>query len=521
MNSMQMPQQAPAQKMGLGAMIQAKGVKGAGASKQNMAQMMASAEKMSDAELADVLAGKSVQVDQFAAMLAAMGRESLRKAVAGAQAGQAKKPSQREQMLARMAPQPQAPAGLDALPAENMDQMGQGMAEGGIIGFSKGDPEGVKDPDKQTPSERAMAEYIRKIQGSSLFNSQVSPQTPAPIVDPSTVVNSGSSAFMQDSQRTLANRQLEIERQKLIAKFGLKTGPVGYFTSSPQERSEAQSIIEFLRTATPQQLTEFAKTNALPAETRGGTEDPAGAVVSTAATTGTPPARTPPAGNQPLGGAPRGTAPGIAPPAVAAPEQRKSFLDGLDEGADDNAKRIAEGKKQAQGEFLLNLGASLLSTPNLGRALSKGIERGLPGLAANRKEANALVKEQRDYRLNMARAKEAAAQGNDELAFKYAKLAEDSKYQVGMVAAANMRASGAGGASDTRLATAAMNKAQDQLKLAMGDPRQRRSLGTPEAQQAFLNNAFQSNLSILSGQGPVTPSIPTYGAPPQGAVTRE
>ena len=511
MNSMQMPQQAPAQKMGLGAMIQAKGVKGAGASKQNMAQMMASAEKMSDAELADVLAGKSVQVDQFAAMLAAMGRESLRKAVAGAQAGQAKKPSQREQMLARMAPQPQAPAGLDALPAENMDQMGQGMAEGGIIGFSKGDPEGVKDPDKQTPSERAMAEYIRKIQDSALFNREVEPSPSTPPIyetDPQAAADRAAIAsFGRKSMDVLGGvaeapfRALGSASNYLINRPLRAAGvPIPEVPAQFRYGAEAPKAPAAGETIGPQGLAPLRQT---PATEKAGA---------------TPPAQT---SGVPTGGAPRGTAPGIAPPAVAAPEQRKSFLDGLDEGADDNAKRIAEGKKQAQGEFLLNLGASLLSTPNLGRALSKGIERGLPGLAANRKEANALVKEQRDYRLNMARAKEAAAQGNDELAFKYAKLAEDSKYQVGMVAAANMRASGAGGASDTRLATAAMNKAQDQLKLAMGDPRQRRSLGTPEAQQAFLNNAFQSNLSILSGQGPVTPSIPTYGAPPQGAVTRE
>lgn len=467
---MQMPQQAPAQKMGLGAMIQAKGVKGAGASKQNMAQMMASAEKMSDAELADVLAGKSVQVDQFAAMLAAMGRESLRKAVAGAQAGQAKKPSQKDQMLARMTPQPQAPAGLDALPAENMDQMGQGMAEGGIIGYSGERGSVVSDPQAQADREALLAtgRYILDAAGN--------------IVEaPFKALGTVSDYFIN---RPLRAAGVPIPRVPPQFRYGAET---------PRPTSNVPTA---------------------------ESEESAGALTSlvTPKTGATPPAQT---SGVPTGGAPSGTAPGIAPPAVAAPERRKSFLDGLDEGADDNAKRIAEGKKQAQGEFLLNLGASLLSTPNLGQALSKGIQTGLPGLAANRKEANALVKEQRDYRLNMAKAREAAAQGNDDLAFKYAKLAEDSKYQVGMVAAANMRASGAGGASDTRLATAAMNKAQDQLKLAMGDPRQRRSLGTPEAQQAFLNNAFQSNLSILSGQGPVTPSIPTYGAPPQGAVTRE
>jgi hypothetical protein len=111
----------------------------------------------------------------------------------------------------------------------------------------------------------------------------------------------------------------------------------------------------------------------------------------------------------------------------------------------------------------------------------------------------------------MAKAKEAAAQGNDDLAFKYAKLAEDSKYQAGMVAAANMR-----GAGNNQFAIAAMNKAQAQLEAALKDNRQKKGLSTPEAQSIYLNNAFLSNLSILSGQGPVTPRIPTYGALPEG-----
>lgn len=496
MNSMQMPQQAAAQSAGLGAMIQAKGSAGAGAPKQTMNEMMALAQKLPDSELADVLAGKSVRVPQFAAMLAAMGRDSLRTAVAGAQAGQAKEPNKKDQMLAKM-------SGINALPAQNMEQMGEGMAEGGIIGFSKGDPEGVKDPDKQTPSERAMAEYIRKINNSSLFNQQVEPSPSTPPV------------YETDPQAA-ADRAA-------IASFGRKSMDVlGGVAEAPFKAlgSASNFLINRPLRAAGVPIPE------VPAQFRYGAPAPKTTTAGDASNyegievppkVGAAPPPPPKTGVDQTGGAPRGTAPGVAPPAVAAPEQRKSFLDGLDEGADDNAKRMAEGKSQAQGEFLMQLGASLLGTPNLGQALQQGVQKGLPGLAASRKEANAILKEQREYKLNMAKAKEAAAQGNDDLAFKYAKLAEDSKYQAGMVGAAMARSGG----GDNRISVAAMNKAQEQLKLAMGDPRQKRTLGTPEAQQAFLNNAFQSNLSILSGQGPVTPRIPTYGEIPQGAVTRE
>jgi hypothetical protein len=425
-----------------------------------------------------------------------MGRDSLRTAVAGAQAGQDKGPNKKDQMLAKM-------SGINTLPAPNMETVS--AAEGGIIGFSGEKDSDVKDPDKQTPSERAMAEYIRKIQNSSLFNQQVAPSPSTP------------SVYDTDPQAK-ADREA-------IASFGRKAFDV--------TGSIAEAPFKGLGTASDFLINRPLRAMGVPiprvpSQFRYGAEEPkaptAGETIGPQVTAFQPQANEkagaappPKTGVDQTGGAPRGTAPGIAPPAVAAPEQRKSFLDGLEDNSADNAKRIAEGKNQAQGEFLMQMGASLLGNPNLGRALQQGIQSGLPGLAANRKEANALIKEQGEYRLNMAKAKEAAAQGNDDLAFKYAKLAKDSEYQAGMVGAAMARS----GAGDNRISIAAMNKAQEQLKLAMGDQRQKRALGTPEAQQAFLNNAFQSNLSILSGQGPVTPRIPTYGEIPQGAVTRE
>ena len=434
MNSMQMP--SPAAGAGLGAMIQAKGTAGAGAPKKTMNEIMAMADKLPDSELADVLSGKSVRVPQFAAMLAAMGRESLRKAVAGAQAGQAKEPSRKDQMLARMQPQvppaPPAEAGLASLPAPNMETVS--AAEGGIIGYAGEDGSFVEDP-------------LASLSGNS------------------------PDAMAADRAR------VEEIRARRAAE-------------------EEEMRQRFLRQAAPQMAAPV-------------TPPPAAS-----APAAQPPAVTPPPSPVASTAAPRPAAPGIAPPSAAAPERRKSFLDGLEDTSEDVNKRIADSKSQAQGEILMQLGASLMGTPNLGQALMQGTQKGLPGLAASRKEANSIIKDQREYRLSMAKAKEAAAQGNDDLSFKYAKLAEDSKYHAGRVA------SRAGG-GNTRLATTAMNKAQEQLKLAMADPRQRRNLSTPEAQQTFLNNAFQSNLSILSGEGPATPSIPTYGAPPQGAVTRE
>jgi hypothetical protein len=438
---MQMP--SPAAGAGLGAMIQAKGTAGAGAPKKTMNEMMALADKLPDSELADVLSGKSVRVPQFAAMLAAMGRESLRKAVAGAQAGQAKEPSKKDQMLARMQPQaqppmpPQAVAGLASLPAPNMETVS--AAEGGIIGFSGEVDSFVEErEDRRTPFDIMLGNRYRPPRNQ--------PVTPDP-----------------------TNRNID------MVTGAISTGAIPYADAKLDNQINIDNQM-----------------SAAPSETGAA-----------------------PSGAAPAGTTPR--APGGGAPFAAAPERRKSFLDGLEDNSEDVAKRIAQGKSQAQGEFLLQLGASLMGTQNLGRALQQGIQTGLPGIVANRKEANALVKEQRDYRLNMAKAKEAAAQGNDDLTFKYAKLAEDSKYQAGMVGAAMAR----GGNLTAKQFEAARKAADTALDNELKRLGPRARLMTPEQRDAFRTEAYNRTLqTIQSGVMPQAPG-PQFQEPPSGAVTRE
>jgi hypothetical protein len=439
MNSMQMPSQAAG--AGLGAMIQAKGSAGAGAPKKTMNEMMALADKLPDSELADVLSGKSVRVPQFAAMLAAMGRESLRKAVAGAQAGQAKEPSRKDQMLARMQPQvppaPPAEAGLASLPAPNMETVS--AAEGGIIGYSGAEGSSVEDP------------------------------------------LAGLSGNSPDAMAADRARVEEIRARRAA--------------------EEEEMRQRFLRQAAPQMA---APTPVPEIEDPRVSPTPVG-------TAPIPPSARPP------GATPSPSAPGIAPPSAAAPERRASPIDQLMAPTEDVAKQVASSKNQAQGEFLLQLGASLMNTQNLGVALGKGVQAGLPGLAANRREINAIQKDQRDYQLNLSKAQEAAAQGKDELAFKYADLAEKSQYHAGLVAAR------AGGGNLTAKQFDAARKAADtalENELKRLGPRAR--LMTPEQRDAFRTEAYNRTLqTIQSGVMPPAPGIPTVSAPPQGAVTRE
>jgi len=107
----------------------------------DMASMLAKARGYPDWRLADVLSGKDLSIPQYAAMAEAMGRKDLRQAVNGQQAQQqAQQPSIKEQLLAEQqaAQMPQMVAGIDQLPAPNMEAMGEGMAGGGIIAFERG-----------------------------------------------------------------------------------------------------------------------------------------------------------------------------------------------------------------------------------------------------------------------------------------------------------------------------------------------------------------------------------------------
>jgi hypothetical protein len=107
-----------------------------GSGSRDMAAIMERVRKMSDSQLADILAGKDVSIPQFAAMTEAMGRKQLRQAVDGAQAQQqAQQPSIKEQLLAEQRA-PRAVAGIDQLPAANMESID--MASGGIVAFDNG-----------------------------------------------------------------------------------------------------------------------------------------------------------------------------------------------------------------------------------------------------------------------------------------------------------------------------------------------------------------------------------------------
>ena len=442
------------QSAGLGAMLQARGSAGAGATKDSMNELMAMARGLPDSELADVLAGKSVRVPQFAAMLEAMGRKSLHNAVQGAQAGAMKQPNKKEQMLAEL--QGGQAAGLAAVPAPNMEQMGEGMADGGIVAFSGKDGSSVEDP-------------LAQFSG----------------ITPEALAADAARIDRLNAERILAE---EIQRRAFLRQAAPHMLPPVVVTAEP-EGSLTEGITPSSVAASEAQLPK---------------------TIASTAPAGPGPART-------NAVAPKAGLDALTAARAEAPAGRKSPIDELTAPLEEIRKQIASGKEQAQGEFLMTLGARIMRTPNLGAAIGQGIQEGLPGLAANRKEANMLMKDQRDYNLNLAKAKEAAAQGRDDLAFKYADLAEKAQYHAGMIGAYMARASGAGGNLTYKQYDSARKAADAALENELKRLGPRARLMTPEQRDAFRTEAYNRTLqAIQSGVMPTAPDPRVVSELPQG-----
>jgi len=497
-----------------------------GRSPESMSQTMALAKQMSDMQLADVLAGKSMNIPQYVAMTEAMGRKQLRTAMQGVTAmGSAKQPTEREKLLSEMMPRQAAPsvmnappqgaapqgAGLDQLPADNM----QGLADGGIVAFAGKDNDQVVSSGMSVPEGKAEdSDWWQKIKDWAW-------------VDPEKVKKNGKSnayeypALGNVIERPVPYTPLSNVPSSISAFPNDKIPP--RFVDASTLPTPASSVLappfEGVGTGTPS-----SKPNAAPPKTDAAAAPKTGAGPST----GSGPGGGGPGGGGPGGGLPQTDLASFAEKQaelLRPKERNKDYYEALTKPTEDIAKLVASGKEQAQGEFLLNIGAALMSTPNIGLALSKGVQAGLPGLAASRKEINALTKDQRDYQFNIAKAKEARDQGDEMLALNYLKLAEESKYHAGIVGAAMARATAGGSkgsdAISSRESIAAYSKAQGMLTEALKDPRQKRALSTPEAQREYLEKSFQTAIDLIRKNGLTGPTGPkTYDNPGEDSIFR-
>jgi hypothetical protein len=376
-----------------------------GKSPENMGAMMAIARKMSDAQLAQVLQGKSLDVPQYVAMTEAMGRKQLRTAVEGAQASQ-QQPSLKEKLMGEYQQEQQAPAapqggGVAAIPAPNMAP--QNMAGGGIIAFDEG------------------GEIPRFNEGGNWFTE------------------------FRDSLYSPEERRLEAMKRGRIA-------------DEPTDALSQNQINSILRGKTPgpaeapmppasmQKEIDDSKMRLFKQEMA----DKEAAANAKPSIVSAPPVTTKKSGLEAIVNAQNKAASAAEePPKSQASQDYLAKLEGL------TAKQregLASIRSQGGGEALMQLAAGILSSPTLAGGLSKGMPLVASTAAASRKEQRDVEKSANEYDLNLAKAREAVESGDMDRALKYKIAADQNRYHMGMLDVHN----------------AQLNKAPDMLRTLQG-----------------------------------------------------
>jgi len=344
-----------------------------------------------DSRLLSIMQGKDQSLPMAIAMAAKQQRDKLTQASQGQQAEQgSKQPSVKDQMLAKDLPPEHS--GLAALPAENMHDMGseQMMAGGGIVAFS-GLEDSLVELNKQAKSDDdTKNEWLQNAK-----KNPPAPSTPS-FLDtlPARLADKRSST----TDAAIAQANADAAAQDKVAGIATPTGQTNPLAITP----EMQAEIDKQSAANPP----------------GGQKAPGGV--------GTPPA----------------VAPGAQPPAgIGQPPQRVDRFAGLGETQDAFNQKIANEKNTGFSDMLMNMGLTMMTTTgSLGKAIGAGGIAGLPSLAASRKTINALEKNREDYQLNMAKYRTAADEGNDELAYKYKALADQTAYHSGLLAVEKTKA---------------------------------------------------------------------------------
>jgi len=365
-----------------------------------------------DQRLLAIMQGKDQSLPMAVAMAAKQQRDKLHQAAQGQQAQQgAKQPTVKDQMLAKDLPAEYAEhAGLAALPAENMQGMGEEkmMAGGGIVAFKDTglvpSPEGDIDPNtyenKSIPSGRkfdqALLDKIKSIPGSvgSWLQEQNKPWSQI-----------AAQTNPADAQAAMTGN---IPKGTLPAPAPSQPNLPPTINSTPTQADLAAGVAP-AGTITPEEQAVINAKNA----------------------------------NNPI------KKPGQAPaPAQPNPMQDsgiaaayKDFMNrpdpfaGLGDTDKQHADKIAEAKNQGLSGMLMSMGARIMQHVGpLGAAGGEGLEAGLPSLQNSYKVVRELDNNREQFQFNKAKAAELRAQGNIEAAIKYEQANTDLMYKTGSLA---------------------------------------------------------------------------------------
>lgn len=369
-------------------------------------QIMNTARKMSDSQLADVLSGKSMDVPQYVAMTEAMGRKNLRTAMQGVQArAQLQQPSVKDKLLTEEAispmmgqPMPEqmpmmaAKGGLASLPAPNMDTVDK--ADGGIIAFNGEDNRQLVTQEDLERLVTGKGLPLTKEQKEKLANT------------PNTFKNFGVS------QRTIA-------------------------AEGTQKNAMQDAIANAPRVTTDQAIYQ---------DIQGSSQAPQTVLTSAPAVVA------PPVTGVGVSPVVRAAAPAVVPAVVPGASQTdsgmgslKSYMDAIKANQEDYYKKVeglgakqreglAQLRRQGGGEAFMNIAQGLLSKAGLAQGISAGLPGVIQSASASRKEQRAVEGLANEYDMNLAKSRAADARGNTEAALKFMNLADQAKYQQGVLA---------------------------------------------------------------------------------------
>lgn len=483
-----------------------------GKSPENMGEIMALARKMSDAQLADVLNGKSLDVPQFAAMTEAMGRKQLRTAVQGQQAmAQAKQPSLRERMLAeanagqmqqgvpQMSQQPvmaaegglmYADGGIADLPAPNMESMD--MASGGIVAFddggevqhfqNKGKVEG--EPEFGTPEydEKygAPGSLKRKWQGVKDY-----------YASPSSIEGVGRNITNTANAFAPVSAGAGIVGGQFIPKTGNIITNMADIGRKILGTSGAANVVLGGNERQPLPVPEG---NAEPTPSADKKAGPAAGPVT-----------------GPAGGGNADKTGGLGDLASYEDLLKKRSTDYLSkfEGMGDKKRQgLKDLQSQLQGQLALQASSALLKNRNLASAGADFGERAASTVGAGRAEKRALEDTADQYDFNIAKAREAAEKGDMQLALQYQQLANQNKYQTGMLDVYKQRNAIMGEAGNLGKVQTGLLQADKQ---ALAEAKQRFPVVTKSNQAAYDQFLRKRALEIKMGN-PLTKQYANLGA---------
>jgi hypothetical protein len=473
---------------------------------ESMEKLFNVAKDLPDSVLADVLAGRSLQVPQYLAMLVATGRKNLRTAMQGVQArAQMQQPSVKDKLLAEEAVSPMmgqpmqgqmpvmaAEGGLASLPAPNMDTVD--MADGGIVAFNGEDNKQLVEPEFGTPeyNEKYGAPGSLKRKFKGVRDYYASP--------------SATGDFGRNVSNTLtaaAPLSFGIGSPSATGQIIPKTG--GMFTKAADfgrrliGTSGAANAVFSDGNALP--VPDMMPDVALPKpdEKKGAAPSPADALK----------------GGKDGGGG--GTSISGMPSYEDLLKRRSTdYLSKFEGMGDKKRKEIEKLKDSGLGQFLMNISQGLLSKPTLAQGVSAGLPGAIQTAAESRKEQLSRADLADQYDFNVAKAREAAEKGDMQMAMQYAQLSNQNQYQMGMLDMYNRRNAIMGDAGNLGKVQLGLKNADTQ---AFNEAKARfANMPMNKKNQAAFDDYVRRRAQQLKMENPLTKQYASLGAGDLGSA---